>query len=431
MTAIALPRAAPQRAAGVSSGRLAWRNLWRNPRRTWLTAGGIAFAVWLLVFGMSAQDGSFDVWIDNVAHLLTGHVQVQQARFADDPALEYRLDRASVRMGEIERDPRVSAVLPRAMSFALVSAGERSFGAQVMGVDPRREAGASSLPERVGAGRYLNQTGEAVLGRVLARNLGLSVGDELVMLGSALNGGVAAAAAEVVGIVDSGQAALDRSLLQIHIDDFRDGWGLGADDAHALLVLLHRSADSEAVAGALRAAFAAGSGGSGGTPLTVLDWRDLMPEAEQTIELKRVGTILFFVLLTIIVAFSVVNSFMMTVYERTQEYGMLLALGMRRLAIARQLSIEALWLAAIGVLLGLAAAVILVGVLSITGLPLPADAAGILAQYNLPDRMYPQFSSAAAVTAAVVMLAGTQISVLVPAWRLSRLSPVEALRARE
>ncbi len=431
MTTAVLPGTTARRSAGLSSARLAWRNLWRNRRRTWLTAGGIAFAVWLLVFGMSTQDGSFDVWVDNVAHLLTGHVQVQEARFVDDPALENRLQRTREHIRRIERDPRVAAVLPRAMSFALVAAGERSFGAQVVGVDPARESGAASLPDRVTDGRYLNQPGEAVLGAVLARNLGLQVGDELVMLGSALNGGVAAAAGTVVGIVDSGQAALDRALLQIHINDFRDGWGLGPEDAHALVLLLNRSADSEAVAESLRTELAIGPGWGAGAAPAVLDWRDLMPEAQQTIELKRVGTILFFVLLTIIVAFSVVNSFMMTVYERTREYGMLLALGMRRPAIARQLSIEALWLAALGVVIGLTAAVIVVGVLSITGLPLPADAAGILAQYNLPDRMFPQFSVAAAVTAALVMLAGTQLAVLVPAWRLSRLSPVQALRARE
>lgn len=421
-TAVLAAPPRPRSAGGLSAGRLAWRNLWRNPRRTWLTAGGIAFAVWLLVFGMSTQDGSFDVWIDNVARLLTGHVQIQHPAFAEDPALEHRLEDSAGRMARIGRDSRVEAVLPRTMSFALVSAGERSFGAQVVGVDPERERGASSLPGMVSVGRYLHGPGEAVVGTILARNLGLLPGDEVVMLGSALNGGVAAAVARVVGLVDSGQAALDRGLLQIHIDDFRSGWNLGSEDAHTLVVLLHEARHSEAVAQSLTSAEDAAA---------ALDWRALMPEAEQTIELKRVGTLLFFALLTVIVAFSVVNTFMMTVFERKPEYGMLLALGMRRLAIARQLSVEACWLALLGTGLGLTVAAALVAVLSVTGLPLPADAAGILAEYQLPDRMYPTFSGGAALAAALVMLIGTQVAVLVPAWRLARLSPMEALRAPE
>lgn len=420
MTATTAQRLARPRPIAIATGGLAWRNLWRNRRRTWLTAGGIGFAVWLLVLGLSMQDGSFDVWIDNVARLLTGHVQVQHPRFHDDPALEHRLQNVDARVARLDDYPGVAAVLPRAQSFALVSVGERSFGAQVMGVDPGREQSASSLPTMVDQGRYLGGPGEAFVGSILARNLQLQVGDEVVMLGTALNGGVAAAVATVVGTFSTGQVELDRSLLQIDLGDFREGWNLGDDSAHALLLLLDHTADSERIAAQLAA-----------PDIAVLDWRDLMPEAEQTIEMKRIGTYFFFALITVIVAFSVVNTFMMTVFERTPEFGMLMALGMRAGAISRQLSLEAAWLAALGVALGLAMAVVMVSVLAVTGLPLPEDAAGILAQYNLPSRMYPQFSELAAVFASVTMFLGTQLAVLVPALRVRRLRPVQALRARE
>lgn len=420
MTAVAAAHPLRHRSGGVSVWRLAWRNLWRNPRRTWLTAGGIGFAVWLLVFSMSIQDGSFEIMIDNAARLMTGHVQLQHPDYADDPRIEHRLRDVGPLIDEVGDMPRVTAVLPRTSGFALVSAGERSFGAQVTGVDPKREAVASSLPTMVSRGRYLSAPGEAVVGEALARNLGVDVGDEVVMLGTALEGGVAAAVADVVGIVSTGQPELDRGLLQIHIDDFRAAWNLGAADAHALVILTQRVEAGVEVADALR------------TPeRAALDWRELMPEAEQTIEFKRIGAQLFFALITVIVAFSVVNTFMMTVFERTPEIGMLTALGMRHGAIVRQLCLEAFWLAVLGVALGLAVAVAVVSVLTVTGLPLPADAAEIMARYNMPDRMYPAFSVPAALVAVAVMLAGTQLAVLVPALRVRRLKPVEALRALE
>lgn len=366
------------------------------------------------------QDGSFEIWIDNVARMLTGHVQLQHPDFREDPSLENHLDGVDALIERVAARPEVSAVLPRAQGFALVSAGERSFGAQVLGVDPARERAASSLPAQVDQGRYLAGPGEAFVGAVLARNLRLVPGDEVVMLGTALEGGVAAALATVVGTFATGQTELDRSLLEIDIDDFRAGWNLGADSAHALVLLLDRAGDSEAVAAALAA-----------PGVAALDWRDLMPEAEQTIELKRVTTYLFFVLLTIIVSFSVVNTFMMTVFERTPEFGMLMSLGMRPGAIARQLCIEAVWLAGVGVALGGVVSLAMVALLSTTGVPLPAGAADILARYNLPDRMYPVFSARAAWLSAVVMFAGTQLAVLLPALRVRRLRPVEALRALE
>ncbi len=400
--------------------RLAWRNLWRNPRRTWLTAGGIGFAVWLLVVAMSMQDGSFEAMIDNGARLLTGHVQLQQPGFRDDPRLELRLADAPDLERRAAAVPHVTAVLPRLQAFALASAGERSFGAEVMGVDPQREAAASSLPAMVSSGRYLQGPGEAYVGAILARNLGLAVGDEVVMLGSALEGGVAAAAADVVGTFATGQAELDRSLLQISAGDFRTAWNLAPGDVSMLVILVDRASRSAQVADALRA-----------PDLAALDWPDLMPEARQTIQIKRAGTRLFFALLVVIVVFSVVNTFMMTVFERTPELGMLTALGMRHRTIVGQLCLEAFWMTVVGVGLGLAASGVLVGVLTATGVPLPAEAAEALARYNLPNHVYPAFSVSAAVVATVVMFAGTQAAVLVPALRIRRLEPVEALRALE
>jgi ABC-type lipoprotein release transport system permease subunit len=407
-------------AGGIPIWRLAWRNLWRNPRRTWLTSGSIGFAVWLLVFAMSMQDGSFEVMIDNAAQLLSGHVQLQHPGFHDDPRLEYRLEGVEELIEQVHGLPHVTAVLPRLSSFALVSVGERGYGAQIMGVDPRREAAASSLPTRVAEGRYPKAPGEAFMGEILARNLGLVVGDEVVLLGAALQGGVAAAVAEVVGTFATGQVELDRSLLQIHIDDFRAAWNLGPEDAHLLVILVDRAFRSEVVADALRT-----------TDHAALDWRALMPEAEQTIAIKRLSTQLFFALVAVIVGFSVVNTFMMTVFERTREFGMLMALGMRHGAIVRQLCLEAFWLATLGVAVGLTLAGVLVGMLAVTGMPLPADAAEMLARYNMPDRMYPAFSVWAAAVASFVMYGGTQLAVLVPALRVRRLRPVEALRARE
>lgn len=400
---------------------LAWRNLWRNRRRTWLTVGGIGFAVWLLVFAMSMQDGSFDVMVDNAARLLTGHVQLQHPDYQDDPGVEHYLAAGPVLQAQAAAVPGVVAALPRAAAFGLVSVGERSLGVQIMGVSPAHEAATSTLPAATVAGHYLDGSpAQAYLGAVLARNLGAAVGDEVVILGAALEGGVAAAGATVVGLFETGQPALDRALLQIPIDDFRAAWNLPPDAVHSLVLILDRAGRAEPVAEAL-----AGSG------RVALGWQALLPEARQTIELKRVGAQLFFAMVAVIVTFSVVNTFMMTVFERTPELGMLMALGMRRGAVATELCIEAWWLGLLGVALGLAAGAATVAILSQVGVPLPADSAEVLARYNLPDRMYPAFSTSAAVIAAAVMLLGVQVAVAVPAWRIRHLRPVQALRALE
>jgi ABC-type antimicrobial peptide transport system permease subunit len=156
-----------------------------------------------------------------------------------------------------------------------------------------------------------------------------------------------------------------------------------------------------------------------------------MPEVEQMVEMKQVGTELFFVLIAVIVTFSVVNTFMMTVFERTPEFGMLMAIGMRPGSIMLQLFVEAFWLCSLGLLLGLGVSLVMITITGATGIPLPAEATEMLANYNMPDRMYPVFSLDAAVVASVAMYIGTQLAALIPALRVQRMCPVDALRAQE
>ena len=426
MASEAIAADAERGGTGRSSSSLvliAWRNLWRNRRRTILTSGGIAFAVWLLIFSISMQDGSFEVMVDNGARLMLGHAQIQHPAYQDDPKMEFTIDGTGSLLARLADQPGVIAASPRAQGFALVSKGERSFGAQVIGVDAYEESRWSSLPGMVGDGRYLEQSGEAVLGSVLARNLGVVVGDEIVLLGTAKEGGVAAIVADVVGLISSGMTALDRAVLQIPIDDFRAAWNLAPDESHLIVFLTESVMGSDDVI--------AGLGPGSEQEWHVLGWRELMPELVQTIDIKQVSTLLFFGLIAIIVTFSIVNTFMMTVFERTPEFGMLMAIGMKPGSIMRQLAVEAFFIAFLGVAAGVLLSLALLIPLAQVGMPLPAAATEVLSEYNMPDRMYPSFSLAAAVYSGLIMLVGTQIAAFIPALRIRRMRPVEALRGTE
>ncbi len=423
MAEIALPTTLMSKPKVQLKGHLfaiAWRNLWRNRRRTWLTAGGIAFAVWMLIFARSMQDGTFIIMIDNAARMMTGHIQVQHPDYQDDPRVENTLQQATLIAEQVAAHPDVEQASLRAQAFALVSFGERSFGAQIMGVEPEKEITWSTLATMQLEGRYLEKSGEAFLGSVLAKNLSVGVGDEIVLLGSAKEGGVAAVVATVVGTFTSGLADIDRALVQITLDDFREGWELAADEAHAVIAVTNAVTGSDEVAASFD-----------GSNRVSLGWTDLMPEVDQMVEMKQVGTELFFVLIAVIVTFSVVNTFMMTVFERTPEFGMLMAIGMRPGSIMLQLFVEAFWLCSLGLLLGLGVSLVMITITGATGIPLPAEATEMLANYNMPDRMYPVFSLNAAVVASVAMYIGTQLAALIPALRVQRMRPVDALRAQE
>ena len=169
---------------------LAWRNLWRNTRRTLLSAGAVAFMVFMLIFVVSMQLGSYDTMVDHAASVMHGHAQVQRTEYVDEPRVRYVLEDAEALAANLRANSSIRSATARAMSTALASKEESTFGAMVVGVDPANEGKVSWLPGAVTAGRYLSVSApgaealpEAVIGEGLAKNLGLSLGDEIVSAG--------------------------------------------------------------------------------------------------------------------------------------------------------------------------------------------------------------------------------------------------------
>lgn len=422
MSESALSRDVGTRAArpGALGIRIAWRNLWRNRRRTWLTAGGIAFAILLVVSFMALQVGQYDVMVENATALMAGHVQIQNEAYLDDNRFEDTIAGASGILSTLRSTPGVASVAPRVEAFALASVAERSFGAQVLGVDIEAELDTVRFVKMLKAGRTLQGPEDAVLGSVLARNLGADLGDEVVVLGSGKEGGVAALVFTVVGLLETGMADLDRVLLLADIDEVQAGFGL-QDEVHSLVI---RTDDVDLAPQLVRQLASA-------LPdvLEVRNWDAVLPELKQGIEVDRIGGRIMYGIIMALVVFSVVNSFIMTIFERTKEFGMLLAIGMRPAKIIGMVQWEALFICLVGVGIGLMLAVALTLWLMNTGIYLGEAMEEYARQFYMPDRMYPALSAEALLVSPVIMLIGTQLAAFLPALRIRRLRPVEALRS--
>ena len=414
----------PARASRGMVVRVAWRNLWRRRLRTWMSAAGIGFAIFLVTTFMSLQHGSYDAWIETATGLMTGHLQLQHPGYRDDPRIEYTMSGGAELIAKLETESAVAAATPRAEAFALVSAGERSVGALVIGVDAERERRMFALPHEVVEGAYLPRPESAYVGAALAANLGVGVRDEIAILGSMPSGGVAVLVLTVDGIFRTGHSELDRSFVQVPIAAMQHAFELG-DAAHRVVIETAAAGRATAVKARLADTVPAGT--------RLLDWNELMPELAQGIELDRISAQMIYWLLMIVVVMSVVNAFMMTVFERTREFGMLLAIGMRPNAVVRMLACEAVCVWALGAAGGLLLATAVVVPLSYTGI----DVAGIeglqemAAEAMMPTRLHPVLGVEALVEPPLVMLAGTLIAALVPALRMRRLRVIEALRAEE
>lgn len=403
--------------------QLAWRNLWRHRRRTWLTAGAIAFSAMLLVFMITIQLGAYDMIISNTLRVYTGQMQVQREGYLDKPQMRATVPAAGALAAALRADTGLAAIAVRAQGFALASSGTRSYGVPVIGVDPQYEPRVSTIPGLIRHGRYLAAAGahEVVLGAALARNLRIGVGGELTLLGAGRDGSVAASVLPVVGIFESGTPELDRRLVQMPLATFQDIFSMGAD-AHAIVIA---GAPAQALP-SLQARIAARLPTDQG--LVLLDWERLLPGVKQLIQADTVQNWFTYVILIVVVTFSILNTFLMAVLERTREFGVMLALGATPLRIGLLVMLESMLLT----LLGLGIGVLLGGGIAIyfyyTGFTFPGMAE-IYAQFGLPGVITPKLSLAAFTLGPAVIFGFTLAAALYPALRIRRLRIVEAMHA--
>jgi ABC-type lipoprotein release transport system permease subunit len=402
---------------------MAWRNLWRNRRRTLLTITGIGFSCFLFVFATPVQFGAFDSMVDLSLRLFVGHAQIQKKGYNDNPQLWNAIDDAGALAQRVRDMDKFSAVSVRAMGFALVSSRQRSYGAQIMGVEPEHEPNVSSIPSMINQGRYLSDTKahEVVIGSALARNLKIGLGDELTILGSGKDGSMAATILPVVGIFDSGDPALDRFMVEIPLHTFQQLFNMG-NSANTIVVSAKSNQDRDLVPQELKRLLA------DRPDLVVLDWQQLLPGLKETWDLKKIGGLIFMLILTVVVVFSIFNTFLMAVLERTKEFGLMLALGAKPSSIISMGMTESLLLSLFGLALGLVIALPLDIYLSMKGFMYPGMAE-ILEQYNLPlQAIFPQINLFNILLGPSIIFVTTNLAAWIPLRHIRRLRPVDAMR---
>ena len=403
--------------------RLAWRNLWRHSRRTWLTATAMIFSNVLLVFMISLQFGSYEMMISNTLKSFSGYLQVQAEGYNDDPKMRSSVPGVLDLASAVRTSLPEAGVAARSSGFALASSEQRSFGIQVIGVQPLYEPLVSTLPGLVRDGRFLDDpnAAEIVIGAVMARNLKVGVGDEITLLGSGRDGSFAAGVVTVAGIFESGITAMDRSVAEVPFGYFQETFYM-AGHGHGVVVSLDGLDRIPAAQQAIESLLAGMDG------LAVRDWDALNPGLKQAIQADMSSAWLMYGVLIVLVAFSVLNTQLMSVMERTREFGVVSALGVRPRKMAALVMLETALMAFIGLAIGLFLGWLVALYFNTYGLTYPGmeEAA---ARFNLPSRIYPSVTPLSMLLGPLVVFGFCLLAAVYPALRLLRLRPVEAMRA--
>ena len=420
---------------------LAWRNLWRNPVRTGLTATAMAVALIVMIVTAALQEGMIRKMIAAATRLNVGHLQVHRRGFIDNRELYALLPSALL---EHLRRETPYAYAPRAYAAGLAGAGDFSAGVLLKGIEPAEESLVTAIHQHLRRGRFdlsrrpssENGTGEApvysvLIGAQVARALRVGVGAELVLITQAADGSIGNGLFRVAGIMKPIEPVFDRAGVLLSMEAFQSLMFL-PDGVHELAVAV---ADPDRL-GEIRAEIASAvaswpgelpDGESG--PAVVRRWEDIFPALADVLRLSRTAMLVITFLIFALVALGLVNTVLMSIHERRWEFGILLAMGMGRLRVLGMVLTESLLLAVfsavVGALLGFLWALYLErnGLDFTDLLPDGFDWGGLTIE--LVYNAHPTITHV--MTSVAVMLLTVMVAALIPSWRTLRLRPAEGM----
>lgn len=397
---------------------MAWRNLWRNRRRTLVTIGAIALALTVELLYSGLITGYYRGMERDVLDYEVGDIQVFADGYRDRPSLYTAIDDPDAVLAKLDQSGYAASA--RLMAGGLAAAGKFSAGVSLRGVDIERESRVSKIPERMGTGEWLNPTDPngVVIGRRLAHTLEVQVGDELVVLTQGADGSMANDLYTVRGVLMGIADGTDRSAVFMNTAAFRELM-VFPKGAHQIVVRRPDTVSLDAAATVV----------SGAAPdLEVVTWKEIMPVVATMLESTEGMIVIIFLVIYVAVGILILNAMLMAVFERVKEFGLLKALGVSPSRVLAMIFVETAMQTAIAIAIGLCFAIpgmwylanvgIDVGVLggmSAMGLAMPPI------WYGIYD--YETISGPFSMLFVVVFL-----SVLYPASKAAYLRPVEAMR---
>ena len=415
------------------SGRLfqlAWRNLWRNPRRTLIAMSAIGFGYAMLLFVACLMAGLRQQMIESGTALVVSDIQVHAPAYYPNRPIHQTLGgqkgtNVGALVATIAADPRVYAASPRVYGYGLASAADQSAGAEIIGVVPNQEQKVTVLQTQIVKGSYLTDQMPKgiVMGDKFATTIGVGVGSEIILLTQAADGSMGNDLYTIAGIFHTGLDTMDRGLVLMSLAALQELLRLPPVRIHEVAIKLHDITEATTAAAALGVQL------SKTLPVRVRAWPELVPELADYVQFNRSITLILFFIFFLLAVIGIVNTMLMAVIERTRELGMLMAVGMRPVQVVSMILAEAAGLAAASLVLGGAIGAPLLWYLQEHGLDLGRAIDDFsLAGVVVGRRWYGRQDFIAYSQAALGLSITALLSALYPALRAARFRPTEALR---
>ena len=412
--------------SGSSLAVMAWRNLWRNRRRTIVTLSSIAFGFTLAVLFTGLGDATYSDMIDLAAKMGGGHVTLQHPEYQETPSLKRTVRNVAAKKNAVRQVQNIEKVVSRISGQIMLSTAANSTGAFFLAYNPEEEDDATiSVLEALEEGKLFtsSKNGGIVLGQKLAKNLEVRLGQKVVYTLTDKHGEIVTGLARLSGIIQTGAASVDNAFVLLPIDTVRETIGYEADETTQVAVFIDDQRRSPEIARQLQPTM--------DDDTAVLTWAETQPDLSGYIAMEVGSTIFFEILIMFLVAAGIFNTLFVSVMERIREFGIMMAIGFSPGKLFKLVMWESFWLGVTGFVAGVLVTAWPYYYFATTGIDYSSmigeggtDVAGVAIDPVLFVRIYPE--NAILITVLIVLT--TMIAGLYPAWRAGRIAPVDAIK---
>lgn len=400
--------------------RLAWRNIWRNKRRSGITIAAISIGMTGMMFMVGMMNGMLVNMIENSVELETGSVQVHIKGYAADPSVDKLINDPQTMIEKISEVKQVSGISSRIKAFGLVSNKDNSLGAMLVGIDPDKEQLVTSMHRNVRQGNYrsINSYNTILIGQLMAKNLNVKIGDQIIILTQGADGSTGNDLFTVGGIFESASVEMDRAFIYMSLDSAEELLSTYGGVNELALAIKNVNQDKEITQQIIKTVK--------NSEFEVLSWEEILPGMAQMKTFLLGAIYLFYFIVFGIAAFGISNTLIMAIFERIHELGVMRALGTKPNQIFVVVVIESASMGMVGALIGAAAGYLLSLYFIIFGMDLSwfAQIRTIMAMSPI---LYFEISPMDIIIGIMFVTLVTTLSSLYPAFKASRLKPAEAI----
>lgn len=402
--------------------KIAWRNIWRNKRRTLITVASIMFALFFAIIMRGFQKGSYAKMKENAVESYSGYLQIQQKEYWDDKNINNSMTFDSKLAADLEKDDRVKVIIPRLESFSLASSGESTKGVVVMGIDPDKEDEMTQVKSYLQSGTFIESQDKSImLAEGLAQFLGIGVNDTLVLFSSGYHGTTAAGLYPVKGILKLPTPEMNRSTVYLPI--LESQFLFSAYDRYTALVFdLYDMNQVAEVEHMVRAKLDEDQ-------YAVMGWEAMNKELLQMIETDNAGGVIMIGILYMVIAFGIFGTVLMMTNERMREFSVMVSVGMQKSKLALVVIVELFFLTALAVIAGILISLPVMYYFYYNPIEFSGDAVEVMQDFNFEPIMPMSIEWNIFIFQAIAISILSLIAMSYPTIKILKLNVVEGLRS--